>query len=164
MTPGDLSLCPALFPAASGEEDARNVAKRIRNRRKTRGIFFSSFLPLLGFNLISMAASKLLMVSIVLSLLIVGIRGDVDVEDGTVAEAWDSPMKLEIEQLKSKVAGLGQLGFEHLFESFLKLGFFVVQLVCWLFVLSFASVDERFCGHQGSRSLDLRLRFSLRNA
>ncbi|EHA8589815.1 myosin-3-like [Cocos nucifera] len=53
-----------------------------------------------------MAASKLLMVSIVLWLLIVGIRGDAEVEDGTVAKAWDSPLKLETEQLKSKVAGL----------------------------------------------------------
>ncbi|XP_010913762.1 uncharacterized protein [Elaeis guineensis] len=60
----------------------------------------------MGFNLIPMAASKLLMVSIVLWLLMVGIRGDAEVEDGTVAEAYDSPLKLEIKQLKSKVAGL----------------------------------------------------------
>ena len=98
----------------------------------------------MGFNLIPMAASKLLMVSIVLWLLMVGIRGDAEVEDGTVAEAYDSPLKLEIKQLKSKVAGLGQLGLYHFFESLLKLGFFVVRLVPWLFVLCFASVDERF--------------------
>ncbi|XP_038984420.1 uncharacterized protein LOC120111448 [Phoenix dactylifera] len=53
-----------------------------------------------------MAASKIWMVSIVLSILVVGIRSDAEVEDGTVAEAWDSPLKPEIEQLKSKVAGL----------------------------------------------------------
>lgn len=56
-----------------------------------------------------MAIRKLFVFSIFLSLLFLKIAADSSIKDETLAsDGSDSPLKLELEQLKSKISVLGQ--------------------------------------------------------
>lgn len=72
-----------------------------------------------------MGASKLLIVSIVISLLFVGVCADAEIQEEVVVEHEDpdSRLKLELEQLRFEISALGQCGRQ--FESiFFKARFF----------------------------------------
>lgn len=63
-----------------------------------------------------MAVSKVLMLSILLAMVISGIRSEdevtaIHVDDVVGVEEWDSALKLEIEQLKSKISSLGEFWY-----------------------------------------------------
>lgn len=64
-----------------------------------------------------MGASKLLIASIVISLLFVGVCADAEIQEEVVVEHKnsDSGLKLELEQLRFKISALGQCGRQ--FES-----------------------------------------------
>lgn len=95
-----------------------------------------------------MEASKLLIASIAISLVFVGVWADAGAEEEAVVvepDVSDSVLKLELEQLRSKISALGQREFQ--FDLGLKLGFdlirrllgfgkykrmFLLPFVCWL--------------------------------
>lgn len=59
-----------------------------------------------------MANSKLLVIWIAFSIVLVGVRAESEAEEVILEPVdSDSPLKLEIEQLRSKISSLGQFDF-----------------------------------------------------
>lgn len=93
-----------------------------------------------SFHYSSMAIRKLFVFSIFLSVLILKIAADSSIKDEILtSEGSDSPPKLELEQLKSKISVLGQFTcpfhLPPLCDFYNGLGFLVCisSVLCWRF-------------------------------